>query len=185
MARTVPRISLIYGIDGSWRDCQPYNDLSEVLNKIGVMAKRTKVPYAQVIIPPSKIKEYSYIGINEYRVPSNWRDCLYEDLETGHYFIVSPSPDNDIDSPDMYSWIAFRITGLFDGIRWYSVDETTKRGVREILHHTGTFIDLLRRCNLNEVLDTLAETQKPIIITTRRLWNQTTDREVCISNFDI
>ena len=184
MARDASGPSMIYGISESWR-FKPYNDLNEVLKTIGVMAKRTEVPYAQVIIPPSKIKGYSYLGINEYRVPSNWRDCLYEDLETGHYFIVSPSPDNDKDRPSRFSWIAFRITGLFDGIRRYSVDETTKRRVREILHHTGTFIDLLRRCNLNEVLDTLAKTQKPIIITTRRLYNNITDREVCISNFDI
>ena len=48
MAREPRRISRIYGIDGTWRDHGPYNDLNEVLNIVGVMAKRSELPYARI-----------------------------------------------------------------------------------------------------------------------------------------
>ena len=169
MARSVMRNSGIYGIEGSWRDNKPYTDLAEVLNSIGVMSKRTEIPYAQVIIPPSRIKQYNY-RVMEYYVPKDWRDRLYEDLETGHYYIVSPDPENEKKDPEYeYSWIAFRVTGITDGIRHYYTDDSGKR-VREILYHSGTFIDLLKRCNLNEILDTLAKNGKPIVIKVEREW---------------
>ncbi len=161
MARTIPALSGIYGILGSWRDHKPYNDLNEVLNKIGVMAKRYEIPYARVIIAPTKLKQYYWEDI-EYYIPKNWRDCLYEDLETGDYYIVNPDPQN-IENSDIYSWIAFKLTGLCDAIKHFSKDDSGMLK-REILYNTGTFIDLIKRCGLNESLDTLAKTEKPIIV---------------------
>ena len=163
MAREPWRISRIYGIDGTWRDHGPYNDLNEVLNIVGVMAKRSELPYAR-ITHLSKKKKYSYREFDgfAYFVPKDWRNCLYEDLETGDYYIISPHPENNL-KYDIYSWIAFKLSGITDGITHYSKDNSGKR-IKEILHHTGSFIDLVWRCSLNEILDTLAKNQKPIEI---------------------
>lgn len=171
--RTEP--SYIYGIPHSWSD-KPYHDLNEVLNKIGVMAKRTEIPFARIVHLPRK-KRYWYGEIawrGAYVVPKDWRNCLYEDLETGDYYIISPDPKNN---DDVYSWLAFRLSGITDGITHFSKDDSGKR-IKEILHHTGNFIDLVWRCNLNEILDTLAKTQKPIDIKIiRRLYIELYDGE--------
>lgn len=162
MARSPrPTPSSIYGIPDSWRE-KPYNDLNEVLNKIGVMAKRFELPFARITHLTRK-KKYCYRDI-DYVVPQNWRNCLYEDLETGDYYIISPHPENDKHDPkDTYSWIAFKLSGITDGITHYSKDNSGKR-IKEIFHHSGSFIDLVWRCSLNEILDTLAKNQKPIVI---------------------
>ena len=165
MAKSAPRISKICGIPNSYRDWKPYHDLNEVLNKIGVMAKRSELPFANMAYPTKK-KIYDYRSIDgmAYIVPKDWRSCLYEDLETGEYYIISPHPENEKNDPKVqYSWIAFKLSGLTDGITHYGVDETGKR-VKQILKHTGSFIDLMWRCSLTEILDTLAKTQKPIVI---------------------
>ena len=177
-------ISRIYGIEGSTR-WDPYKDLNEVLNIIGIMAKRDKIPYARVIIPPSKVKTYYYEDM-EYYAPNYWRDCLYEDLETGDYYIISPDPKNkNYPSNSVYSWIAFKVTGLTDGIRYCSRDDSGKR-TKEILYHSGSFIDLIKRCNLNEVLDTLAKNQKPIVIKVlRRLYSPEREDRGAVCQFDI
>ena len=166
MARVFTIPSYVYGIRESDRDNKPYKDLNEVLNTIGVMAKRSKIPYLRVIKDPSKCKIYyfeHFRDIDTYFVPKNWRDCLYEDLETGDFYIVHPDPKNNEEDSRYYSWIAFKVTGLCDGITRFYTDDSGKRQ-KEILHHTGTFIDLLSRCNINEILDTLAKTEKPIKI---------------------
>ena len=166
MARSESKPSLIYGIQDSCRYFTPYHDLKDVLNTIGVMAKRSEIPYARVIIPPSKKKIYCFRHFNgcTYVVPKNWRSCLYEDLETGDYYIVSPDPENAKYNPEyVYSWIAFKVTGLTDGMCHYGRDDSGKR-TKEIFYHSGSFIDLIKRCNLNEILDTLAKNQKPIAI---------------------
>lgn len=160
--------SSIYGIEGSTR-WGPYKDLNEVLNKIGVMAKRSEVPFARMIHLPRK-KRYDYGDLSglAYVVPKNWRDCLYEDLETGDYYIISPYPENNESS---FSWIAFKLSGLTDGIRHMGRDDSGKI-IRETLHHSGSFIDLMCRYSLNEILDTLAINQKPIVIKiVRRLYD--------------
>lgn len=177
-------ISRIYGIEGSTR-WDSYENLNEVLNIIGVMAKRDKIPYARVIIPPSKAKTYYYEDM-EYMIPNNWRDYLYEDLETGDYYIITPDPKNsNYPLGTVYSWIAFKVTGLTDGICHISRDNSDKP-MKEILHHSGSFIDLIRRCNLNEVLDTLAKNKKPITIKVmRRLYNYNMEYRGAICQFDI
>lgn len=155
---------MIFGIPNSHK-YRPYHDLNEVLNKIGVMAKRTEIPFARITHLPKK-KQYYYEQLcgSAYVVPKNWRDCLYEDLETGDYYIISPHPKNLEHNPEYtYCWIAFKLSGITDGIVHYRKDNSGKR-IKEILHHTGSFIDLVWRCSLNEILDTLAETQKPIVI---------------------
>lgn len=164
-----PMISRIYGIPNSDRN-YPYRDLNEVLNTIGVMAKRTEMPFAR-IAHPTKKKKYDYRSINgmAYVVPKDWRNCLYEDLETGDYYIVSPHPENEeYNSEYQYSWIAFKITGLTDRIIHIGENDSGKL-VREELQHSGSFIDLMCRRNLNEILDTLAKTQKPIVIKILRI----------------
>ena len=161
LPKDYPLDSVIYGIDNSRRD-QRYDNLNEVLNKIGVMAKRNEIPFASPIIPPSRVKRYIYSSITYY-VPQNWRDCLYEDLETGQYYIVSPDPINK-QYDHIQSWIAFKITGLRDPIRRVYKDFSIGRIVKEVCHHSGTFIDLIARCGLNDALDTLARTEKPIMV---------------------
>lgn len=159
MARSARSIhSRIYGIPNSYRT-YPYKDLSEVLNKVGVMAKRNKIPYFIFSSPLAKRKDYIYDSI-EYYVPVNWRECLYEDLETGDYYIISPDPNND---SYVYSWIVFKITSLRADIRRTYRDNDGKL-VREIAHHSGTLIDLLSTRGADEVFDTLAKNQKPIIV---------------------
>lgn len=156
--------SLIYGVPYSYSE-KPYHDLNEVLNKIGVMAKRSELPFARITHLPKK-KRYCYREMDglAYFVPKDWRNRLYEDLETGDYYIVSPHPENEKHNPQYtYSWIAFKLSGITDGIIHYSKDNSGKR-VKEILHHSGSFIDLVWRCSLNEILDTLAQNQKPILI---------------------
>lgn len=189
MARAPRRISRIYGIDGTWRDHGPYNDLNEVLNIVGVMAKRSELPYAR-ITHLSKKKKYSYRELDgfAYFVPKDWRNCLYEDLETGDYYIISPHPENDLEY-NIYSWIAFKLSGLTDGIIHCSKDNSG-RWVKEILHHSGSFIDLMWRCSLNEIFDTLAKNQKPIVIKViRSLYIETCnggyDHKGDICKFDI
>ena len=44
---------MIYGIPYSYRST-PYHDLNEVLNTIGVMAKRSEVPFARITHLPKK-----------------------------------------------------------------------------------------------------------------------------------
>jgi len=134
-------------------------------------------------------KKYCYEDI-DYVVPQNWRNCLYEDLETGDYYIISPHPENDKHDPQYtYSWIAFKLSGLTDGIIHCSKDNSG-RWVKEILHHSGSFIDLMWRCSLNEILDTLAKNQKPIVIKVlRSLYIETCnggyDHKGDICQFDI
>ena len=163
---------MIYGIPNSYR-WTPYHDLNEVLNTIGVMAKRSEIPSVRITHLPRK-KQYSYGAISglAYIVPKDWRNCLYEDLETGDYYIISPHPENEkYDYKYHYCWIAFKLSGITDGITHYLKDYTgnyirdnSGKRIKEILHHTGSFIDLVWRCNLNEILDTLAKNQKPIVI---------------------
>ena len=187
MARSPrPTLSSIYGIPDSWRE-KPYNDLNEVLNKIGVMAKRFELPFAR-ITHLSRKKEYCYEHFSGYAyvVPKNWRDCLYEDLETGDYYIISPHPENEKHNPEYtYCWIAFKLSGITDGIVHYRRDDSGKI-IKEISHHSGSFIDLMWRCSLNEILDTLAINQKPIVIKLiNRLYGLSNDQVGEICQFDI
>lgn len=113
---------------------------------------------------------------------------LSEDLETGDYYIISPHPENDLEY-NIYSWIAFKLSGLTDGIIHCSKDNSG-RWVKEILHHSGSFIDLMWRCSLNEIFDTLAKNQKPIVIKViRSLYIETCnggyDHKGDICQFDI
>ena len=190
MART-PRDGfppgMIYGIPFSYK-WGPYHDLNEVLNKIGVMAKRTEIPFARITHLPRK-KKYYYSNLSNYAyvVPKNWRDCLYEDLETGDYYIVSPHPENEKHDPKYhYCWIAFKLSGITDGIVYYDKDDSGKI-IKKISHHSGNFIDLVWRCSLNEILDTLAINQKPISIKLiNRLYSTINNHEVGeICQFDI
>lgn len=164
MARSAKSGSIICGIPNSMR-WHSYHDLNEVLNIIGVMAKRSEIPFARITHLPKK-KKYDYGALSglAYVVPKDWRNCLYEDLETGDYYIISPHPANNI-HPD--SWIAFKLSGITDGIKHFTRDDSGKM-IREMLHHSGSFIDLMWRCSLNEILDTLALNQKPIVIKTIR-----------------
>lgn len=183
LPKDYPIDSVIYGIDGS-RRYQRYEDLNEVLNMIGVMAKRKEVPYATPLIPPSRVKRYIYYNITYY-VPKNWRECLYEDLETGQYYIVSPDPINLIHN-HIQSWIAFKITGLRDPIRRVYRDFNSDKLIKEIEHHSGSFIDLIARCGLNDALDTLARTEKPIKVTVRKWCCDSYDNTTgSICTFDI
>ena len=80
MARAVILYSTILGLpESTKKGWDGYNELSDVLNYIGVMAKRNEIPYVYVIIPPSKKKpfvQYDLIG-DEYYIPKNWRDvCM-------------------------------------------------------------------------------------------------------------
>lgn len=178
--------SEIRGIPDSWKQFAPYNDLNEVLNKIGVMAKRYTIPFARITHLPKK-KKYNYRAFDgfAYVVPEDWRNCLYEDLETGDYYIVSPDPKNDPDYKDTYSWIAFKLSGLTDGIIHYEQDDSG-RMVKKILHHSGSFIDLMWRCSLNEILDTLAETKKPIVIkVSRYLYDSDYNERGAVCQFEI
>jgi hypothetical protein len=176
---------VIYGIPDSFSR-EPYHDLNEVLNKIGVMAKRTEIPFARITHLTRK-KKYDYRRFDGYAyvVPKDWRNCLYEDLETGDYYIVSPHPEN---KGSEYSWIAFKLSGLTDGITHYGEDDSG-RIVKEILHHSGSFIDLMWRCSLNEILDALANTQKPIVIRVIRylyyLHNDLREEKGAVCRFDI
>ena len=163
MATVVPIYSYIYGfLGGTSRN--PYK-LNDVLNFIGVLSKRDNIPIA--ITPyasPLQTKPYSYRGFGkEYYVPKNWRDCLYVDLVTWHYYIISPSRNNSIGEA---SWDAFRITDLFHGIR---VEHKNNSGnlISETLNHSGSFIDLSRKVGINEVLDTLSKNEKPIRLNIR------------------
>lgn len=176
--------SRIYGIDyiEGIRDYKPFNDLNEVLNKIGVMSRRFKIPYLRLVREPTKNKRYYYCHKDKYYIPKDWRDCLYEDLETGHYYIVSPDPFESEDASRKYSWIAFRVTGLTEGIQYYNRDIPNKIE-KEILFHTGSFIDLIKNRDINEVLDTLAKNEKPINITLLRYIEA--PKSDCICQFDI
>ena len=161
----IPPKNSIFGIEGSGRNA-PYNDVNEVLNTIGVMCKRNKVPSLQVLKPQYRRKppfQYHTIG-KEYYVPINWRDYLYEDLETGHYYIVSPDPNNEKQNPmEFYSWIVFQVTGITLAEKKRSYD--SKIGLTtEMAYHSGTFVDLFRNHDKNEVLDTLSRTRRPINI---------------------
>lgn len=182
MARNYKKYNSILGIYDTDRT-EPYNDIKEVLNKIGVMARRDKIPYASTIIPPSRPKPPAnyFIG-DKYYVPKDWRDCLYEDLETGHYYIVSQDTRNETFEG---SWFAFRVTGLFDSIRFVETNDKGRHSIVK-LNHTGTFIDLLGRCSLNEVLDTLAKNEKPITITCiRQKYNESFNCWIGVFKFDI
>ena len=170
MAQERPYYSIILGLpDSCRRESEGYKDLKDVLNYMGVMAKRSKVPNFHIIISPTKEKpfvQYNFIG-SEYYVPKNWRDCLYEDLETGHYYIVSPMDEKQARKCGLtQSWIAFQVTGLkavFPSL-WLgnTNDYSTKK--KEGLQHTGSFIDLIQRVDIDTVLDTLAKNEKPIKI---------------------
>lgn len=169
MARAVMLYSTILGLpESTKKGWDGYNELSDVLNYIGVMAKRNEIPYVYVIIPPSKKKpfvQYDLIG-DEYYVPKNWRDCLYEDLETGHYYIVSPMDEHQANCRELTkSWIAFQVTGLRDGLKSRYIDYDNNKSIQEeVLHHTGSFIELIKRVGINSALDALATNKKPIKI---------------------
>lgn len=154
----------IYGIKGSDRG-EPYTDLNDVLNGVGVMAERDKVPSVYRWRQNFKRKpafDYSLVG-KEYYIPKNWRKCLYEDLETGLYYIVSPHPEND---KKTVSWIAFQLNGLREGLRKVYYDEN-RNIIRETVYHTGSFMDLIKNHDINLVLDTLARQGKPVRISIR------------------
>lgn len=171
MARSRTIYSTILGIPESIKPRYEggYKDLKDVLNYIGVMAKRSEVPYIGVIISPSKRKPYvlyELIG-DEYYVPKNWRDSLYEDLETGEYFIISQIPENQAKKMSLAdSWIAFQATGLTEGrISSFVIEANGRRNrEKEILFHSGSFIELIKRVGINDALDALAENEKPIKI---------------------
>lgn len=182
---TIPELdeySYVYGIYNSSRNLKPYNDLKEVLNMIGVMAKRDKLPFGCLPSVNPKVR-YSYypFTVKEYYVPKNWRDCLYEDLQSRQYYIISPDPDNEKENPErIYSWIAFRVTEILHGLRF--VDENHK--LRNV-YHTGSFVELLKTANVNEVLDTLAENEKPIKTTIKEEIKGLKDKYYYICQFDI
>lgn len=141
--------------------------------------KEIKYLISYFLLPKPK-KDYIYDNI-EYYVPVNWRDCLYEDLETGDYYIISLDPNND---SYVFSWIAFRITNLRTDIRHIYRDNSNKL-VREIAHHSGSFIDLASNRGADEIFDTLAKNQKPIVVKLQH-WVQRNNTIVgSICTFDI
>ena len=78
--------------DGRRKDI-PYKDLKEVLNFVGVLAKRDHVPlFCMPYSASEKDYRHNYCA-KKYYVPVNWRDCLYEDLKTRHFYIISPSQE--------------------------------------------------------------------------------------------
>lgn len=170
MARAIDLYSTILGLPESTKsEYNGYKELKDVLNYMGVMVKRNEVPYVYVIIPPAKKKpsvQYGFIG-KEYYVPKNWRDCLYEDLETGHYYIITPLSEQQANIRRLtQSWIAFQVTGLRDGLisRFVEKNNNVVKRQLEVLHHTGSFIELIKRVGINSALDALAVNEKPIKI---------------------
>lgn len=133
----------LYGIKDSCRTA-PYKNLNDVLNRIGVMAKQDHIPNMLTRFGDIKDNEnYDYGAVGDtYFVPSNWRNCLYKDLNTLDYYIVSPHPDNN---DKLFAWIIFKVTNYGNG-------------------NYGSFLQLLGNNDYNEVLDTLAKRNRPVKI---------------------
>ena len=186
MTTSEPEIySYVKGIYGSSRNLKPYNDLKEVLNMLGVMAKRDKLPFG-FLSAGTPTMEYSYRGLGDkYYVPKNWRDCLYEDLKTRQYYIISPDPDNEKEDPEYcFSWLAFRITELIQGLRILCKD-TEGKYMSKTVYHTGSFVELLKTANMNEVFDTMAKNEKPIKITFKEVIKGLKDTRYYICQLDV
>lgn len=173
--------STIIGYDGTGRE-KPYKDINEVLNFIGVMAKRDKVPLARMPTRnPRAMYFYDKLGYTYY-VPVNWRNYLYEDLKSRYHYIISPSSFNN---ETVFSWDIFRLSDLMDGHQCVRKNKYGKIGL-ETIHHSGSFIDLIRKCDINEVLDTLAKNRKPITIKVREAIRTPDHKLIYVfCNFDI
>ena len=173
MARKVIQRNYIFGFDVAWLPAEKridlcFKELKDTLNFIGVMSKRKEIPWGHTASSrPYAPVPYYYENVGcEYYVPKNWRDCLYEDLKSGHYYIITSCDEHPhLQVSAMYSWLAFRVTNLTERNRsTYPSNGNKEEYITQDLYHSGSFIDLIKERDINEVLDTLAMNEKPIKI---------------------